>query len=116
MESDLIKRHKIIEFIDSLQLEERCILQAWLFHFWEVTYKSRQQMLKAKAAELTESDLDITRPFMCWRIYVSRSRLENCQRACDIIDLEASEEANRITDLEKQCELRQHELEKRLEE
>jgi len=117
VDDHLVKRRNVITFIDNLQIDERYILQQWLFQFWVITFRLRQEKIQAAAHELLDLRSDEVAPtFMAWRIFVSRVRLEKCRIDCAKVDVEASDVANRITEVETECEEQLKQLQERMEE
>ncbi|CAE7628729.1 FIM3 [Symbiodinium necroappetens] len=108
----LARRKSVLDFIVRLQGQERLILQQWLFNFWVFTYRERKARMEKMSTSVLAVPDDLVTPFLSWRLYLSQQRLVRARAKCAEVDKEASQLANKITEVE----VENHEQQRLLEE
>ena len=110
----LARRKSVLDFIVRLQGQERLILQQWLFNFWVFTYRERKARMEKMSTSVLAVPDDLVTPFLSWRLYVSQQRLVRARAKCAEVDKEASQLANKITEVEVENQEQQRLLEESL--
>jgi len=115
VDDQLEQRRSVLEFIGRLQGDERLALQGWLFHYWVLTCTHRKSRMKQLAGAVLNIPSDVVTPFLTWRIFVARCRLDKAKQRCEVTDTQASRVANRITEVEIENAEQQRKLQKSLD-
>ena len=114
VDTHLARRKSVLDFIVRLQGQERLILQQWLFNFWVFTYRERRARMEKMSSSVLAVPDDLVTPFLSWRLYVSQQRLVRARSKCTEVDKEASQLANKITEVEVENQEQQRLLEESL--
>eukprot|EP00928_Gymnodinium_smaydae_P039702 TRINITY_DN27059_c0_g1_i1.p1 TRINITY_DN27059_c0_g1~~TRINITY_DN27059_c0_g1_i1.p1 ORF type:complete len:1218 (-),score=337.57 TRINITY_DN27059_c0_g1_i1:5-3658(-) len=114
VEGHFARREKVLNFIIRLQGEERYVLRSWLFKFWAFSFKKRRQRMEAMANLVLSTPQDVVTPFVSWRLFVSERHVERARVECHKDDMEASDVANQIAEIEIENERQLERLEEAL--
>ena len=96
----LARRQSVLDFIVRLQVQERRILQQWLFKFWVFSFRAHRFRMEKISQSVSAISDDIVAPFLSWRLYASQQRLQKAREKCSEVDHKASILTGQISEVE----------------